>query len=129
MVKPEIQLKAAVQLLCLALIAVAGCTTKSKAKDEAQKAFLAGQQQGLRQAHEFQRTGIRIVGNVKNPLIEWTSTLTLAEAIITAEYLGSKDPRDIIVIRREQMLHFEPRRLLNGEDVPLLPGDTVEIHP
>lgn len=122
-------MKAAVHLLCLAFIAVTGCATKSKARDEAQKAFLAGQQQGLRQAQEFQRTTVRVAGNVKNPTIEWTSTLTLAEAIIAAQYLGSKDPSDIVIVRKGQTLHFDPRRLLNGEDLPLLPGDVVEILP
>ena len=111
------------------MVVVAGCTTKSKAKADANAAFMAGQQQGMRQAQELQRTAVRILGNVKNPLIEWTSSLTLAEAVIVAEYLGPRDPSDILVIRQGQILHFEPRRLLNGEDVPLLPGDTVEIHP
>jgi len=129
MVKGRIQLKAAVYLFCLALIAVAGCTTRSKAKTEANAAFMAGQERGMMQAQELQRTDVRILGNVKNPLIEWTSSLTLAEAIIAAEYLGPRDPREIIVVRKGQMFHFDPRRLLGGEDLPLLPGDTVEIRP
>lgn len=127
--KTGIQLKAVVPLLCLAVIAVAGCTTKSRAKADANAAFMAGQQQGMMQAQDLQRTGVRFIGNVKNPLIEWTQDLTLAEAIIAAEYQGRNAPGEIIILRRGQAIHFEPHRLLNGDDMPLLPGDTVEVRP
>jgi hypothetical protein len=111
MVEPGIQLKAAVPLLCLALIVASGCTTKSKARDEARKAFLAGQQQGLGQAQESQRTAVRVIGNVKNPVIEWTSSLTLAEAIIAADYLSPNNPSGSVLKFQQKGGHGRATRV------------------
>jgi hypothetical protein len=129
MINGGIQLRPVAQFLCLALIAAAGCATKSKAQADARAAFMAGQQQGMMQAQDLQRTSVRFIGDVKSPLIEWTQDLTLAEAVIAAEYQGRKTPREIIIFRRGQAIHFEPHRLLRGEDMLLMPGDIVEIRP
>ena len=117
--------------VCWLLLAFAagGCTTQSEADAKARTAFIAGQQQALAGTRDLQSTGIRILGNVKTPLIAWTENLTLAEAIVAAEYQGVRDPREIIIIRNGQPIRVNPKRLLSGEDLPLQPSDTVEIRP
>jgi hypothetical protein len=119
--------------LCGSLLAfvllVGGCTTKSKADAKARAAYMAGQQQALMRVYDSQRTSIRFVGNVKNPLVEWTEGLTLALAVVAAEYQGVVDPRDIVVVRNGQPIRVDPKQLLRGEDFLLQPGDAVEIHP
>jgi hypothetical protein len=117
--------------VCWLLLALAagGCATRSQADAKARTAFMAGQQQALARAYELQRTSIRIIGNVKNPLVEWAESLTLAQAIVAADYQGVADPGEIIVIRNGQPIRVDPKRLLGGEDFLLQSGDTVEIRP
>ena len=115
-------------VLLLALVA-SGCMSKSKANAKARAAFLAGQQRAMVQMHDVQGTSVRIVGNVKNPVIIWTENLTLAEAMISAEYQGGRDPREIIIVREGQPIRVDPKQLLRGQDVPLQPADMVEIRP
>jgi hypothetical protein len=69
-----------------------------------------------------------IRGDVKNPAILWNEELTLARAIVAAEYKGLGDPHMIIIVRQGQTYKVKPRDLLQGrEDQPLEPGDTVII--
>jgi hypothetical protein len=114
--------------LMLAL-AVAGCASKSKKDAKARAAFLAGQQQAVARMYDLDRTGIRILGPVQNPLIAWKENLTLAETIVAAGYVGARDPREIIIIREGQPIRVDPGLLLHGEDVPLQPSDIVEVRP
>jgi hypothetical protein len=107
-----------------------GCVTKSKADAQARAAFLAGQQQAMARAQtEPQPEGatVTLAGNVKNPLIPWTPGLTLAKAILDAEYAGKGDPVSIYVVRNGLASPVDPKKLLNGEDVPLQAGDIVQI--
>jgi protein involved in polysaccharide export with SLBB domain len=113
----------------LIVLAASGCTTKSKARAQAQAAFAAGQQQALTQMREAQRTNIRVVGNVRNPDVPWTEGMTLAQAIVAAGCYDQHDPRQIVVIRRGDRITIDTKILLRGDDVPLEPGDTIEIHP
>jgi hypothetical protein len=115
-------------LLLLALTA-GGCTSRSKAKARAQAAYAAGQQQAISRLSDAQRTSIRIMGNVRNPEIPWTDGLTLAQAIVGAEFVGQHNPRQIVIVRQRERFPVDPKALLRGEDIPLEPGDTVEIHP
>ena len=103
--------------------------SKSAANTQAQAAFLAGQQQALSQISDPRRVNIRILGPVRFPEIAWTSGLTLAQVIADAEYLGQTAPRYVMVIRARERVPFDPEALLRGEDLPLEPGDTVEIRP
>jgi hypothetical protein len=64
---------------------------------------------------------------VQNPEVAWTNGLTLAQAIIEANYTGSGNPREIILTRQGQTSRIVPRDLLHGHDVPLQPGDTITI--
>jgi len=116
---------------CLLLIAatLTGCAGKSKADAEAKAAFAAGQQQAFAQMQEARRTSIRVLGNVKNPEIPWTDGLTLAQAIVAADCTSRRDPSEIIVTRQREQIRVNPKDLLRGADVPLEPGDTVELKP
>jgi hypothetical protein len=118
-------------LCCWLLLALAfsGCTTRSKARAQAQAAFAAGQQQALAQMRDAQRTNIRVIGNVRNPEVPWAEGLTLAQAIVAAACYEQHDPREIVLIRRGERIAIDTKILLRGDDVPLEAGDTIEIHP
>src|SRR5882757_8812866 len=85
-------------MICAALATVlwlSGCETKKAADARARAAYLAGVKQG--QAIEKTANTIWMIGNVKNALIPWTEDLTLAKAIVAAEYQGTADPGQIVV--------------------------------
>jgi hypothetical protein len=120
------------QLLCCSLllaVLVSGCTTRSKARAQAQAAFAAGQRQALAQMRDAERKIIRVLGNVRNPEVPWTEGMTLAQCIVAAKCYDQSDPREIVVIRRGERLTIDTKTLLHGEDVPVEAGDTIEIHP
>lgn len=70
-----------------------------------------------------------MIGPVRRPVLHWRQDLTLAEAILEAEYLFEPDPRTILIRRGSIVIPIDPARLLQGEDFALLPGDQVEIRP
>jgi hypothetical protein len=113
----------------LLVLALAGCTTKAKANKQAREALAAGQQQGLVQAAEARRVNIRFLGPVGQPEIVWADGLTLAQAIAAAEYTDARNPQTIVVIRQSGRIPVDPKILLRGGDMPLEPGETIEIHP
>src|SRR4051812_35715807 len=84
----------------LALVMVAGCTTKSKSNARFQAAWVAGRQQGM--AAQAQGPTVQVVGDVKSHVIPWTDELTLAKALVAAEYQGFGDPSSINVVRNGQ---------------------------
>src|SRR5664279_6215082 len=108
---------------------LAGCTTKSGAQAKAQQAYFAGQNAALRQQQAAQFSGVTIVGPVQNSQVPWVAGLTLAQAIATANYLDSHEPGEIIITRQGESAKLDPKVLLRGAQVPLEPGDVIEIHP
>jgi hypothetical protein len=118
---------AAVVTLLIGLF-VGGCVSKSKAQAQAREAFLAGQQQALERM-QAQASGptVTFIGEVKNRLIPWTADLTLARALIAADYYGAIDPRAIVVIRNRQQTTYDVKKLLQGDDILLEPRDIVEV--
>jgi hypothetical protein len=105
-----------------------GCVAKSKAEARAHEAYLAGQNDALRQQQaESQPLGITVVGPVQNSDVPWVEGLTLTQAIATAKYLGQHDPKEIVITRRGESAKVAPKMLLTGRDVPLEPGDVVTI--
>ena|SRR5258705_2227504 len=69
-----------------------------------------------------------IRGDVKHDVVPWTEDLTLARAIVAAEYRGLGDPHMILVIRQGQTYRINPRELLKGrDDPPLEAGDVIVI--
>ena len=104
-----------------------GCTTKAKAKADAQAAFAAGQQQAMMHMQQSQTPSVTVHGSVRNPLIPWTEGLTVAKAIVAADYFGRRDPAEILVVRKGQAFRVDPKLLLKGTDPPLEAGDIMEI--
>jgi len=79
--------------------------------------------------NDARRTSIRVMGNVRYPEIPWADGLTLAQVIVAAECLDRHNPRQIVVVRQRERFPVDPNALLGGANIPLEPGDTVEIHP
>lgn len=114
-----------VALLAAALIS-SGCVTKKAAEAKARAAFFAGQQQGQMRSNSAQGPTIFIAGQVRLHAVPWTPGMTLAAAIIAADYQGG-DPRVIVLTRGGEEMAIDPRRLLSGEDIPLLSGDSIDL--
>jgi hypothetical protein len=114
-------------VILLLALAVSGCTTRSKADAKAQMAFLAGQNAVLRQQQQSQTPIVTLVGPVQNPQVPWVAGLTLAQAIATANYLDSHEPKQIIITRDGESATLDAQVLLNGAVVPLEAGDVVEL--
>ena len=117
-------------LACPVLVVLlCGCVSKSKAQAQARAAFIAGQQQAIQRMQQAQVQGptVTFVGEVRNNVIPWNADLTLAKAIVAADYYGAIDPSSIIVIRDGQQTTYDPTKLLRGDDVLLEPRDIVEI--
>lgn len=109
---------------------VAGCVSNYEAERKAREAFQAGVQQGIRLQQQMQQPGtqsIRIVGDVKNPLVPWREGLTLAQALLAAGYNGTGQPSDILVVHNGVASQVDVNKLLAGQDTPLQPGDVVQI--
>ena len=70
---------------------------------------------------------ITLSGPVRNRTIPWTEGLTVAEAIVSAEYLAASAPKSIYVTRNGGRIFVDPRQLLRGNDFLLEAGDAVEI--
>jgi len=114
-------------LLFLLALGPAGCVTKSEADAQARKAFMAGQQAALMRMQQNQGLSVTFMGEVAIPVIPWTPDMTLARALVAANYRGAVEPSEILILRAGRAIRIEPRQLLTGEDVPLMAGDMVEI--
>jgi hypothetical protein len=101
--------------------------TKSKAKADAQAAYFAGQQQAMMRMSQPQTPVVTFIGPVRNPMVQWSEGLTLANAIVAAGYQAPKDPVQIMIVRKGQAIPVDPKKLLEGEDIPLVSGDLVQI--
>jgi len=121
--------------LCVPLLVVVlgGCVSKSKADAQARAAYLAGQQQAMTRMQLNQTQGqgpcVTVNGEVRNRVVLWTQDLTLAKAVLAADYYGAKDPGQIIVVHNGIANRVDPKQLLTGADIPLQPGDIVQLLP
>ncbi len=89
---------------------------------------MAGQAEAAKQWQERRPPLVVVRGPVRNPTVAWTEDLTLAKAILAADYTGFMDPILVRVIRNGQMIEeLKGIDLLHGQDVPLQPGDIVDI--
>jgi hypothetical protein len=116
----------------LTVCLLAGCVTKSECNRRVRAAYLAGQNQALQQdlAGQTNANSVWIIGNVRNPRIPWSADLTLARALVQADYQGAGDPGQIVINRNgNPPLYISAKQLLNGYDLPLLAGDRVEVRP
>jgi hypothetical protein len=124
----ELKMKYSAAILLLALT-ISGCTTRSNADAKAQAAFLAGQNALLRQQQQEQTPSVTIVGPVQNQQVPWVVGLTLAQAVATANYLDSREPKQIIVTRGGESATLDAKVLFDGTAVPLEAGDVIELRP
>ncbi len=115
-------------ILGLALT-LTGCISKKAADAQARAAFFAGQRQALMSMPPPSAAGLNITikGDVLNPTVPWTPEMTLGKALVAAGYNGKSDPTTIIIVRNGKSIQVDPRKLLNGEDVPLQPLDIVAL--
>ena len=113
--------------ILLIALAAAGCTTRSGSRAQAQIAFLAGQNQALQQQLAAQFRGVTVIGAVQNPQVPWVAGLTLAQAVATANYLDSKEPKQIIITRQGDSATLDAKVLFSGPDIPVEAGDVVEL--
>lgn len=108
----------------------AGCASRSKAKLKEQNAFLAGQNIALMQQQaqrDAQTPGVTVVGPVQHPRVPWVAGLTLAQAVATANYVSTDEPKQIIITRNGESAALDATVLLNGADIPLQIGDVIEV--
>lgn len=116
-------------ILLVTLVLACGCTSKAKANARAREAFEAGQRQALSNMSEARRVNIRVLGPVRHPEILWEPGLTLARVIAAAGYTEPRDPAFIRISRQREQFNVSASDLLNGQDWPLEPGDTVQLQP
>ena len=115
------------------LLTLTGCVSKSKADAQVRAAYIAGQQQAMTRMQQTQTLGqgpcVTVNGEVRNRVVPWTEGLTLAKAVLAADYYGAKDPGQIIVVHNGVANRVDPKQLLSGVDIPLQPGDVVQLMP
>jgi hypothetical protein len=111
------------------LVQLTGCVSKSKADARARAAFLAGQQQAAMMSRQTQLQGpsVTLIGEVRNSVVRWSADLTLAKAVIAAQYYGNTDPAEIVIQRNGKEIPCDPKQLLSGADVQLEPNDVIEL--
>jgi hypothetical protein len=118
-----------VRLILFALLALlAGCVTRSASELRTRDAFERGRASSAQPAPVS--VAVTVIGPVRHRSILWSEGLTLARAIIGAEYLLENDPSAIFLTRGSQTMQFTSAQLLGGNEGPvLMPGDLVEIRP
>lgn len=117
-------------LSVLIVVMAVGCVSKSKARLQAQNAYLMGQNQALMNIQQQQAAvnSVTVIGPVKNHSVAWDEDMTLASAIVKAEYLARGNPRIITLTRKGETSNINPLRLLEGlDDVPVEVGDVIEL--
>ncbi len=118
--------------MLLAVLALACCVSKSKADARARAAFAAGQQQAsarMQMQALAQGPSVTINGEVRNHIVPWTEGMTLADALVAADYYGTADPSLIYLVRAGRATLVDPKQLLAGKEVPLQAGDIVQLLP
>jgi hypothetical protein len=112
---------------------LSACVTKSKAKAQARAAYLAGQQEAIARMQQGQTPGqgpcVTVNGAVRVHVVPWTQGMTLAKALVAADYYGTTDPAQIIILHSGVATRVDPKQLLSGSDIPLQPGDVVQLMP
>jgi hypothetical protein len=122
------RMKSSLAILLSGLLA-AGCTSKAKSRQQAQMAYLAGQNVVLQQQLAAQFRGVTVIGPVENSQVPWVEGLTLVQAVATAKYAGRTEPRQIIITHQGESATLDAKVLFSGVDIPLQVGDTVELRP
>ena len=110
-------------------LAAAGCASRSQAKLREQNAYLAGQNAALLQQAQtgLAAPGVTVLGAVQHAQVPWVSGLTLAQAVATANYIGTEDPKQVILTHHGESAVLDASVLLGGASIPLEIGDIVEL--
>lgn len=116
-------------LATVVVLGLTGCVSRTEARKSAAAAYQAGQREALLELYERKFAVVTVLGPVRVPKLDWTEDLTLAQAIVAADYQRATAPRQIIIRRGAEQFPIDPRQLLNGTDWPLQPGDQIEILP
>lgn len=115
-------------LLASLIVAVAGfgCKSKQGSGQGPPPAYMdpAAAQEAMRRAQMV----VQVRGDVRNRVIPWSEDLTLAGALVEADYIGRWDPLSVTVTRGRKVQRFSRSRLLSGGDMFLEPGDVIDIH-
>jgi len=132
MLLSDIRRRAATSLVTLLLAVVAGgCVSSKTAKQDQLKAYEKGRQKAMEEQArnaEAQQPAVFFQGDVRNPRVPWREGLTLAEALLAAQYTWGWDPRTITVSRDGQKHRVNPKNLLRGQENPVLEaGDVIEV--
>ena len=102
-----------------------GCKSKSvKGRTPPPMYMDPAAQEAMRQAQMV----VQVRGDVRNRVIPWNEDLTLARALVAADYIGRWDPLSVTVTRGRKTQRFSASRLLGGDDMFLEPGDVIDIH-
>ncbi|MBM3846245.1 MAG: hypothetical protein FJ405_08170 [Verrucomicrobia bacterium] len=106
---------------------VTGCTSKSKARAEAQTAYQQGAMQAAMQA-EQRRVTVLVRGAVESPVVPWSPGLTLSQAIVQARYKRFTQPTRIVVVRQGIAHPIDMKVFLKRMvDPTLQAGDVVDL--
>ena len=109
----------------MAMLATLGCKSKEVSGRTPPPVFMdPAAQEAMRQAQMV----VQVRGDVRNRVIRWNEELTLAGAIVEADYIGRWDPLSVTVTRGRKVQRFSASRLLSGADMFLEPGDVIDIH-
>jgi hypothetical protein len=120
----EKRMRALLAVLVL-LIATFGCKSKDGLGRTPPPTYMdAAMQEAMRQAQMV----VHVRGPVRNGIIPWNEDLTLAGALVEANYIGRIDPLSVTVTRGKKVQRFSAARLLSGGDMFLEPGDVIDIH-
>jgi hypothetical protein len=112
-------------ILPLSASLTGGCVTKGTAKAQARAAFEAGRQQAMQELRQTSNQ-VTLDGQFQTSTLPWAQDLTLTKAIVQAGYSGP-DPTEILLIRNRTGRRIDPKKLLEKEDIPLQPGDIVQV--
>lgn len=114
--------------ILIASQALSGCMSKSKAKLQQERAYLAGQREAAAQAQQqAQYPTVHVIGPVRNPIVSWSEGMTLGRALYNAGCFSNADPTAIVIHRGGQDFDIDLQRFYAGDDYPVVPGDVIEL--
>ena len=109
--------------LIIATLSAVGCKSK-QVKGQAPPPVYADPAAAMQQAQGV----VHVRGDVRNRIIHWSDDLTLAGALVEADYIGRMNPLSVTVTRGRKVTRFSAAGLLSGRDMFLQPGDVIDIH-
>src|SRR3954470_23708690 len=98
-------------MILILLVAGLGCKSKQATGKTPPPAYVdrAAMQEAMRQAQMI----VQVRGDVRNHVIQWNEDLTLAGALVEADFIGRWDPLSVTVTRGRKVQRFSAARLLS----------------